>query len=597
MYTNISTYRFAPLTHLKPLRESLLEKCKGWGLKGTILLSTEGINMFVAGPREKIDLLMQEIWKIPGLEGLAPKYSESAHQPFTRMLVRIKKEIIAFGVEGIDPAKRTSPKLKAAELKKWLDEGRPLTLLDTRNDYEVKLGTFDKALPIGVDHFRDFPSAVAKLPEKMKDEPIVMFCTGGIRCEKAGPYMESVGFKHIFQLDGGILKYFEEVGGAHYQGDCFVFDQRVGVDPSLAETPDSQCFACLSPLKSEEQKDPRYVLGKSCPYCFVSTEERRKESMKKHQAAFDAFKNKLPGKEPYENYRPVKVPKSFEGKTILEFLAEILNHISKEEWKLEIDSGKILTSQFEEVKADQKVKAGERYLHKLPKSAEPDVNANVKILYEDEMVIVIDKPAPLPVHAGGRFNRNTLQFLLNEVYAPQRPRPAHRLDANTSGIMVIARSRHTAGALQTQFANGKVEKVYLARVQGHPKEEKFVCDKPITAKPEECGSRSVALEEGLEARTEFKVLERLADGTTLVEARPITGRTNQIRIHLWHLGFPIVGEKLYLPGQKLGDTQTHSKEDQPLCLRSVKVTFMHPLSRQEMTFEIGEDNEKFQKYR
>ncbi len=588
IYTNISTYYFTHLTDLKPLRERLLERCKAWELKGTILLSTEGINLFVAGTREKIDLLMQELWKIPGLEGLNPKFSDSTHQPFTRMLVRIKKEIIAFGVEGIDPAKRTSPKLKAIELKKWLDEGRAITLLDTRNDYEVKLGTFDKALPIGVNHFRDFPLAVAKLPEKMKDEPIVMFCTGGIRCEKAGPYMESVGFKHIFQLDGGILKYFEEVGGAHYQGDCFVFDQRVGVDPHLAETPDSQCFACLSPLTSEEQKDPRYVLGKTCSYCYVSPEEKRRESMEKHQVAFERFKTKLPGSEPYENYRPVKVPKVFHGKTILEFLSEILNHIPEEEWMKEINSGEILTSQMEPVIASHKIQAGERYLHKLPKASEPDVNANVKILYEDEMVIVIDKPAPLPVHAGGRFNRNTLQYFLNEVYAPQRPRPAHRLDANTSGVMVIARSRHSAGNLQTQFANGKVEKIYHAKVQGHPKEDEFICEMAITSEPDECGSRTVAIEinQGLEARTEFKVIQRYADGTALVEAIPITGRTNQIRIHLWQLGFPIVGEKLYLPNKKLGATQTHSLKDEPLCLRSVKVSFTHPLTLTKMTFEL-----------
>ncbi|MBM4304524.1 MAG: RluA family pseudouridine synthase, partial [Deltaproteobacteria bacterium] len=388
--------------------------------------------------------------------------------------------------------------------------------------------------------------------------------------------------------EGGILKYFEEVGGDHYQGDCFVFDQRVGVDPTLHETPDSQCFACLSPLNPEEQKDPRYLLGKSCPYCFVSPEEKRKESMAKHQAAFDAFKNNLPGKEPYENYRPVKVPKAFEGKTILEFLSGILSHIPEGEWKTEIKSGKILTSELGTVGASRKVKAGERYLHKLPKVAEPDVNTGVKILYEDEMVIVIDKPAPLPVHAGGRFNRNTLQYLLNEVYAPQRPRPAHRLDANTSGVMIIARSRHSAGPLQTQFANGKVEKIYHAKVQGHPKEDSFVCEVPITAEPDECGSRAVTTEAGLEARTEFKVIERYLDGTSLLEARPITGRTNQIRIHLWHRGFPIVGEKLYLPDQKLGDTQTHSIEDQPLCLKSVKVTFTHPLSRQKMTFESSD---------
>ena len=585
LMTNISTYRFAPLSGLKPLRERLLTQCKEWKLKGTILLSPEGINMFVAGSRDKIDLLMQEIWKIPGLEGLEPKYSESEHQPFTRMLVRIKKEIIAFGVEGIDPSKRTSPKLKAAELKKWLDEGRPLTLFDTRNDYEIKLGTFQGALPAGINHFRDFPLAVSKLPEKMKDEPVVMFCTGGIRCEKAGPYMESVGFKHIFQLDGGILKYFEEVGGNHYQGDCFVFDQRVGVDPSLAETPDSQCFACLSPLTSEEQKDNRYVLGKSCLYCYVSPQEKRLESMKKHQAAFDVFKEKLPGSEPYENFRPVKVPKEFDGQTILDFLSRILSHISQSEWEKEIQEGKILTHHKVRVEKNHVIKAGERYLHKLPMASEPAVSADVKILFEDEMVIVIDKPAPLPVHAGGRFNRNTLQYFLNEVYAPQRPRPAHRLDANTSGVMVIARSRHSAGHLQSQFAQGKVEKVYHAKVVGHPKVDHFSCSAPISSEPDECGSRTVDTHEGLEALTEFKVLQRNSDGTSLVEAKPITGRTNQIRVHLWHLGFPIVGDLLYLANQKLGKTQTQSMHDEPLCLRSVKVSFVHPLSRELLSFE------------
>src|SRR5204863_4801653 len=128
---------------------------------------------------------------------------------------------------------------------------------DTRNDYEVKLGTFKKAQAIGIDHFRDFPDAVRRLPPAMKDQPIVMFCTGGIRCEKAGPFMEREGFKNIFQLEGGILKYFEECGGAHYDGECFVFDQRVGVDPNLQETDSVICFVCLMPLNKQEQGDSR----------------------------------------------------------------------------------------------------------------------------------------------------------------------------------------------------------------------------------------------------------------------------------------------------------------------------------------------------
>ena len=231
---NIAAYKFLPLTDLRTLRARLQTLCKDANLKGTILLSPEGINLFVAGAAHSIERLLAELRSWPGLEDLQPKLSETDHQPFRRMLVRLKKEIIAFGVEGIDPARRTSPKLSAKELKRWLDEGRPVTLLDTRNDYEVKLGTFRNAIPIGIDHFRDFPQGVARLSPELKKQPIVMFCTGGIRCEKAGPYMEREGFESVFQLDGGILKYFEEVGGAHYDGECFVFDQRVGLDPEPA---------------------------------------------------------------------------------------------------------------------------------------------------------------------------------------------------------------------------------------------------------------------------------------------------------------------------------------------------------------------------
>lgn len=276
--TNIAAYKFAPLSDLKPLRERLLTQCKTAGLKGTILLSTEGVNLFVAGPRGDIDALLTELRAVPGLAELQAKFSESNHQPFHRMLVKIKQEIIAFGVEGIDPARRPSPKLSPRELKQWLDEGRPVTLLDTRNDYEVKLGTFQNALTVGIDQFREFPDAVKQLPDELKRQPIVMFCTGGIRCEKAGPYLEQAGYTNVHQLDGGILKYFEECGGAHYEGECFVFDRRVGVDPALRETKSVLCFNCQMPLMEPEQRDPRYVPDVSCPHCFGSKPAARQDA-------------------------------------------------------------------------------------------------------------------------------------------------------------------------------------------------------------------------------------------------------------------------------------------------------------------------------
>lgn len=267
MFINISTYLFTPLSGLDDLREMLRRTCRQGELKGTIILSPEGINVFVSGTRGSIDDLRSELRNIPGLEGLRPKESMSQSQPFRRMLVKIKKEIIAFGIEGINPGRRTSQKLPPRLLKEWIDSGQPLTLLDTRNDYEIRMGTFHGAMAVGVSHFRNFPEAVAKLPQHLKQQPIVMFCTGGIRCEKAGPYMESVGFENVFQLDGGILNYFQECGGDHYDGECFMFDRRVGVDSQLHETLSVLCFACQMPLTQQEQGDRRYQEGVCCPFC------------------------------------------------------------------------------------------------------------------------------------------------------------------------------------------------------------------------------------------------------------------------------------------------------------------------------------------
>ena len=583
--TNIAAYRFAELTDLKSLRQRLLSLCRGWGLKGTILISMEGINLFVAGGSAEIDLLLAELRSIQGLEGLAVKTSESDHQPFSRMLVRIKKEIIAFGVDGINPARRTSPKLPPATLKQWLDEGRRITLLDTRNDYEIKLGTFRGALPAGIDHFRDFPQAVERFPESLKDDPVVMFCTGGIRCEKAGPYMEREGFREIYQLDGGILKYFEECGGAHYDGECFVFDQRVGVDPALRETETMQCFKCLSPLSEADQRDERYVPDKSCPYCFQTRAEQMAARIEMRESAVRQAATPLPGSTAYDNFRPLTIPLDQDGQTILAALGAIFSHSEPEKWGQIFQNKHLLGGDKNPVDPEQIVRSGERYFRKLPSTIEPDVNPDIRFLHEDEAIIVVNKPAPLPVHPSGRFNLNSLQSLLQKVYHPQKPRPAHRLDANTTGIVVFSRTRHFAKLLQPQFERGEVEKTYLVRVLGHPAGTHFFCDAPISTSPVDGGGRIVDLIHGMPSRTEFRVREHLSDGTTILEAMPLTGRTNQIRVHLWHMGTPVVGDPLYQADQKLTSRQTLSVDDPPLNLHAWKLAFTHPLSHQRITFE------------
>jgi RluA family pseudouridine synthase len=580
---NIAAYKFVPLADLQALRERLRNQCKFWKLRGTILISPEGINLFVAGGRAEIDLLLAELRGIAGLEGLQPKESVSQRQPFNRMLVRIKREIIAFGVPGIMPAAHTSPKLAPRELKRWLDEGRPLTLLDTRNEYEVKLGTFKNALTLPIDHFREFPAAAENLPDDLKRGPLVMFCTGGIRCEKAGPYLERIGFEQVFQLDGGILKYFDDCGGQHYDGECFVFDQRVGLDPSLAATENSLCFRCLAPLTVAEQQDPRYVPERSCPYCYLTDDELMARTLATREAAIRQVVTPLPGSVPHDNDRPLRISAKQDGLPLLQALSGIFPHLPPGYWQERFDQRLLLSTNGQAVAANHCVRAGEVYLSRTPANIEPDVNAAIRLLHEDAAIVAVHKPAPLPLHPSGRFNRNSLQWILNQVYAPQKLRPVHRLDANTTGVVIFARTRHFASQLQTQFAAGEVEKLYLARIQGRPPEAAFACDAPIGVETTELGGRAVD-DQGLAARTEFRLLQEFNDGTSLVEARTITGRTNQIRVHLQHLGMPICGEQAYLPNHQLGETQTHHIADPPLCLHALRISLVHPLTQQRVTF-------------
>lgn len=274
---NISGYKFVTLEDLPSLRGILLKKCFELNVKGTILISPEGINVVMSGSRESIDSFAEFLKTDSRFTDILFKESISSHQPFNRTLVRIKKEIIAFGVDGINPAQHTSPHLSPKTLKAWLDEGRDVVLLDTRNEYEVKLGTFKNAINPHVDTFRAFPEAVRALPQSLKEKTIVTFCTGGVRCEKAAPFLEKEGFKDVYQIDGGILKYFEECGGAHWEGDCFVFDHRVALTPHLEQSTAALCFRCREPLTPQELQSDAYIVNISCPYCIDRKVSARSE--------------------------------------------------------------------------------------------------------------------------------------------------------------------------------------------------------------------------------------------------------------------------------------------------------------------------------
>ena len=264
---NIAGYRFADMPDRDELRQPFRDLCQELDLRGTILLAHEGINFFLAGSQTSIDSFVKWLEEDARFIDIPLKVSYSDYQPFHRMNVRLKKEIISLGLDHIKPAEMTGEEITPTAFKQLLDAGEEVIILDTRNEYECRIGTFENAFEMNIRSFREFPKAVSEMDEDLKDKQVVMFCTGGIRCEKASVVMMDAGFSNVKQLKGGILGYFEEVGGDYWNGDCFVFDRRVAVNPELEETDVVQCFACREPLLLEEQSTGEYIIAQSCPYC------------------------------------------------------------------------------------------------------------------------------------------------------------------------------------------------------------------------------------------------------------------------------------------------------------------------------------------
>ncbi|MGN6145719.1 MAG: oxygen-dependent tRNA uridine(34) hydroxylase TrhO [Mesorhizobium sp.] len=261
-------YRFARLDGHEALRAPLAAFCCARGIKGTLLLASEGINGTVAGSAEAICELVAHLQALPGMAGLDVKYSHAADMPFHRMKVRLKREIVTMGVEGIDPAMSAGTYVEPAEWNALISDPDTV-VIDTRNAYEVSLGSFRGALDPQTASFRQFPGWVDEHRANLEGRKVAMFCTGGIRCEKATAYVKALGIDEVFHLRGGILKYLEEVPQAEslWQGECFVFDERVSVSHGLEEGEAELCRACRRPLTPQDRQSPRYVAGVSCPHC------------------------------------------------------------------------------------------------------------------------------------------------------------------------------------------------------------------------------------------------------------------------------------------------------------------------------------------
>ena len=266
-FVHCTAYQFAKMTdkQVEIYRQEMKAKAKSLGMLGTILLGSEGMNFFLSGSDEAVLAMVAYFESTSEFQNMPYKISFSDEQPYTRMLVRIKNEIVTMGRLEVDPLTMEAPYLDAETLDQWYAEGKDMIILDTRNDYEIALGKFEGAIDFDIKSFRDFPEAVEAMDESMKDKTIVTYCTGGIRCEKAAPFMKAAGFKNVYQLDGGILRYLETRGQSHWEGECFVFDKRVAVGADLNETETIQCFACRMPLPKEKQTQP--LAEMVCPYC------------------------------------------------------------------------------------------------------------------------------------------------------------------------------------------------------------------------------------------------------------------------------------------------------------------------------------------
>lgn len=272
-HVNIAAYKFISLDDTEELRPQFQALCKDLDLKGTILLTPEGINMFLSGPRAAIDRYLAWLRGDARFSDIEVKESYSQEQSHKRMLVKIKKEIITMRMPLIKPEEGRAPFVDALTLKRWLDQGhddagKPVVMVDTRNDFEVDVGTFDNTVDYRIKKFTEFPELIAEHKADFDGKTVVTFCTGGIRCEKAAIHMQNIGYDNVYQLEGGILKYFEDVGGAHYTGDCFVFDYRTALNPQLQPTETVQCFVCRAVVTPRQQLSPEYVYEVSCPHCY-----------------------------------------------------------------------------------------------------------------------------------------------------------------------------------------------------------------------------------------------------------------------------------------------------------------------------------------
>ncbi len=292
-YVVAALYKFVDFPDFTEYREALFDLCVENEVKGTLLLAAEGINGTIAGPEKGIENVLSFLRDDKRFEDVEVKFSIDDSQPFLRTKIRLKKEIVTLGKPEANPLEVVGEYVSPEEWNDLINDPE-VTLIDTRNDYEVELGTFEGAINPDIQTFRDFPEYVEKNLDPEKHKKVAMFCTGGIRCEKASAYMLRHGFENVYHLKGGILKYLEDVEkeNSKWEGECFVFDQRVSVNHDLDRGNYELCWSCRMPINEEDKKSPMYEEGVACPHCAESLEEERKERLRERKRQIDLAREK-----------------------------------------------------------------------------------------------------------------------------------------------------------------------------------------------------------------------------------------------------------------------------------------------------------------
>jgi UPF0176 protein len=297
IYVVVAFYKFFQIDDLLFFQVSLKSILNKTKIKGTILIASEGVNGTISGKKNEISKVLKQLWELNQLSDLQPKYSFALKNPFLRMKIKLKKEIVTLGVDHVSPSKLVGNYVKSENWNEFISDNSVL-LIDTRNDYEVSIGSFKTAVNPGIKNFREFPEWVSKnlltKDSKIKNKKIAMFCTGGIRCEKSTSYLKSIGFEDVHHLEGGILKYLEKTpeSESQWNGSCFVFDYRVSVEHNLKLGKYDMCYACRMPINEIDKKNKHFVQGERCHHCYNISNDKQKKRFKERQKQIQLSKEK-----------------------------------------------------------------------------------------------------------------------------------------------------------------------------------------------------------------------------------------------------------------------------------------------------------------